>query len=74
MMNAKLSPQRFWSCRENRLLKMIQTIPHNLYVSVNLNSLYFGLRLMQVYLNPQYRKSELKLTQHKMCGVSFESS
>ena len=29
---------------------------------------------MQVYLNPQYRKSELKLTQHKMCGVSFESS
>ena len=31
MMNAKLSKQRFWHCFENRLIKTIQTIPHNLY-------------------------------------------
>merc|ERR1711952_500591 len=31
-MNAKLSPQRFWACHENGLIKAIQTIPHNLYV------------------------------------------
>ena len=52
-MNAKLSKPMFWHCHENRLIKMIQTIPHNLYVSVNLNSLYFGLRLILVYPNPQ---------------------
>ena len=34
MMNAKLSKQRFWHCYENGLFKTIQTIPHNLYVSV----------------------------------------
>ena len=34
MMNAKLSRQWFWHCHENRLIKAIQTIPHNLYVSV----------------------------------------
>ena len=36
MMNAKLSPQRFWPCREYGLIKTIQMIPHNLsytYVS-----------------------------------------
>ena len=31
MMNAKLSLHGFWHCHENRLIKMIQTIPHNLY-------------------------------------------
>ena len=30
MMNAKLIKQRFWHCYENGLIKMIQTIPHNL--------------------------------------------
>ena len=40
MMNAKLSPHRFWPCHENGLIKTIQTIPHNLYVSVKLTALY----------------------------------
>ena len=42
-MNAKLSPHRFWRCHENGLIKTIQTIPHNLYVSFKLTSLYCGL-------------------------------
>ena len=33
-MNAKLSKQRFWHRYENGLIKTIQMIPHNLYVSV----------------------------------------
>ena len=53
MMNAKLSLHGFWHCHENRLIKMIQTIPHNLYVSFKLASLYCGLRLILVYPNPQ---------------------
>ena len=53
MMNTKLSQQRFWDCYENGLIKTIQTIPHNLYVSVKLTSLYCGLRLILVYPNPQ---------------------
>ena len=32
MINAKLSKQRFSHCHENRLIKTIQTIPHNLCV------------------------------------------
>ena len=53
MMNVKLSKQRFWHCHKNGLIKTIQTIPHNLYVSVKLTSLYCGLRLILVYPNPQ---------------------
>ena len=49
MMNAKLSKQRFWHCHENGLIKTIQTIPHNLYVSFKLTSLYCGLRIILVY-------------------------
>ena len=30
IMNAKLSQHRFWHCHKNRLIKTIQTIPHNL--------------------------------------------
>ena len=52
MMNAKLSLHGFWHCHENRLIKTIQTIPHNLYVSFKLASLYCGLRLILVYPNP----------------------
>ena len=52
MMNTKLSKQRFWHCYENRLIKIIQKIPHNLYVSVKLTSLYCGLRSILVYPNP----------------------
>ena len=33
IMNAKLSLHGFWHCHENGLIKTIQTIPHNLYVS-----------------------------------------
>ena len=47
MINAKLSQHTFWHCHENWLIKTIQTIPHNLYVSVKLTSLYCG------YPNPQ---------------------
>ena len=32
----------FWPCHENGLIKAIQTIPHNMYVSVTLTSLYCG--------------------------------
>ena len=51
-MNSKVSQHKFWHCHENGLIKMIQTIPHNLYVSVKLTSLYYGLRLILDYLNP----------------------
>ena len=61
-MNAKLSPQRFWACHENGLIKTIRTIPHNLYGSFKLTSLYCGLRIILVYPNPQYREADLKLT------------
>ena len=53
MMNTKLSQHGFWHCHENGLIKTIQTIPHNLYVSIKLASLYCGLRLILVYPNPQ---------------------
>ena len=53
VMNAKLSKQRFWHCHENSLIKTIQTIFRNLYVSVTLTSLYCGLWLILVYPNPQ---------------------
>ena len=53
IINAKLSKHRFWHCHENGLIKAIQTIPHNLYVSVKSASLYCGLRIILVYPNPQ---------------------
>ena len=34
VMNAKLSKHMFWNCHENGLIKTIQMMPHNLYVSV----------------------------------------
>ena len=40
IMNAKLSNHRFWPCHKNGLIKTIQTIPHNLHVSVKPGSLY----------------------------------
>ena len=40
IMNAKLSQHRFWHCHKNRLIKTIQTIPHNLYASFKSASLY----------------------------------
>ena len=53
MINAKLSKHRFWHYHENGLIKKIQTIPNNLYVSVKSASLYHGLRIILVYPNPQ---------------------
>ena len=53
MINAKLSQHRFWPCHENRIIETIQTLPHNLYVSFKVTSLYCGLRLILVYPNPQ---------------------
>ena len=53
MVNVKLSLHGFWHCHENRLIKMIQTIPHNLHASFKLASLYYGLRLILVYPNSQ---------------------
>ena len=52
IMNAKLSKHRFCHCYGNKLIKTIKTIPHNLYVSVKLTSIYCGLRLILVYANP----------------------
>ena len=40
IMNDKLSQRIFWHCNENRLIKKIQTIPHNLQVSVKSDSIY----------------------------------
>ena len=67
MMNVKLSKQRYHHCYENGLIKTIQMMPHILYVSVKLTSLYCGLRIILVYPNPQYREADIHL-------VSFESS
>ena len=69
IMNAKLSKQSFWHGYENELITTIQTIPHNLYVSIKLPSLYCGLRLILIL-------SKGKLTWHSPIsyGVSFESS
>ena len=53
LMNTKLSLHRFWPCHENGLMKTIQMIPHNLCVSFKLTFLYYGLRLILVYPNPQ---------------------
>ena len=53
IMNAKLSKHRFCHCYENGLIKTIKTIPHNLYVSVKLTSLYCGSRLILIYPNPK---------------------
>ena len=61
-MNVKLSQQRFRHCYENGLIKTIQTIPHNLYLSVKLTSLYCGLRLILVYPISQWREADLILT------------
>ena len=44
------------------------TIPHNLYVSVKLTSLYCGLRLILVYPNPQKREADLTLT-YRLWGI-----
>ena len=52
MMNAKLRKQRFGHCYENGLMKKNQMIPHNIYLSVKLTSLYCGLGLILVYPNP----------------------
>ena len=42
--NTRLSPHRFWPCHETGLyIKTIQTIPHNLYVSLKSASLHCGL-------------------------------
>ena len=61
-MNAKLSSHRFWPCHENGLIETIQTISHNLYVSVKLTSLYCGLRLILLYPISQWREADLILT------------
>ena len=52
IMNAKLSKHGFWHCHENGLSKTVQTIPHKLYVSFKLATLYCGLRIILVYPNP----------------------
>ena len=53
LMNTKLRLHRFWPCHENGLIKTIQTIPHNLHVSVKSASLHCGLKIILVYPNPQ---------------------
>ena len=62
MMNSKLSQHRIWPGHENGLIKTIQTIPHNLYVSVKLTSLFCEVRLILVYPNPLKREADLTLT------------
>ena len=62
ILNAKLSQHRFWPCHVNELIKTILTIPHTLYVSFKLTSLYSGLSILLVYPNPQQREANFKLT------------
>ena len=68
MMNVNLSKQRFQHCHENGLIKTMQRILHNPYVSVKLTSLNCGLRLILVYPNPQLREADLTLA-HGMLGI-----
>ena len=66
-MNAKLSPHRFWPCHENGLIKTIQTIPHNLYVSFKFSSVYYGLRIIWFILKPM--RTEFGICQRlESCG------
>ena len=51
-----------------QVIKKIQTIPHNLYVSVKLTSLYCGLRIILVYPHPQKREADLTLT-YRLWGI-----
>ena len=67
IMNAKLNQHRFWHCYENRLIKTIQMIPHNLEVSFKLTSLYC-VSLILVYANPQQREDVLTLT-YRLWGI-----
>ena len=46
LMNAKLSQHRFWPCHENGLIKPIQTILHNQYVSFKV-----GFPLLWIRIN-----------------------
>ena len=72
-MNAKLSQHRFWHFHENRLIKMIKTIPHNLYVSLKLTTLLLWIKAFSwIFLI----LSKGKLTWHSPtgCGLSFELS
>ena len=43
-------------------------IPHNIFVSVKLISLYYGLGLILVYPNPQEREDDLTLT-YRLWGI-----
>jgi len=49
VMNTKLSPHRFWPCHENGPISSVQTIPHILYLSFKLTSLYCGLQCTVVW-------------------------
>ena len=71
IMNAKLSKQSFWHCYENELIKTIQMIPHKLYESVKLTSLYCWLSVSWLILIPS--KGKLTWDSPIGCGVSFES-
>ena len=70
MMYAKLSLHRFWPCHGNGLIKTIQTIPHNLYVSFKLTSLNCGLRIILDYPNLQQKEADLKLT-YELWGLDY---
>ena len=63
MMNTNISKQRFWHCCENGLIKAIQMMPHNLYVSVK-----FPLLRIKAYPNPQQREDDLTLT-YRLWGI-----
>ena len=74
LMNSKLCEQRFLPCNMNRIVKMIQTIPQNLYVSFKLTSVEVGLGLILVYPNPLQGKPDLKSYILDVLGVSLELS
>ena len=56
MINSKLSPHRFWTCHEDRLIKTIQATPHDIYLSFMSAPLYFteAKSLTLVYHNPKF--------------------
>ena len=54
----------FWACHENGLIKTSQAIPHNLYGSFKLTSLYCGLRIILV----SWYIAWLEIDSQKLCS------
>ena len=68
MTNAKFSQQKFWHSYENRLIKTIQTIARNLWVSVKLASLNVDFKACPGFIRTFPREYDLTLT-YRLWGI-----